>query len=71
MGQELGQVHLAAGLLRFGGRNHLIHLLLGGHTAQKSQNCAHFTDIYELVAMVIKHTEGIGNALLQVIIYLK
>lgn len=69
MWQEFGQVDFATGLLRFRGRDHFINLLFGGNTAQKSQNSSHFPNIYKLVAMMIKDTERIRNALLQVVVY--
>lgn len=64
MWQEFGQMHYAACLLRFGCRDYLIDLLLGWHTAQQSQNCAHLSHINELIAMMIEYAKCVRNAFL-------
>lgn len=62
-------MHFATGLLRFCSRDYFVDLLLGGSTAQESQHSAHFSNVDELVAMMIEHTKGIRNAFLQVVIH--
>lgn len=68
MRQKLGQMHHAARLLRLGGRDDLVDLLLGGHAAQQTQHGTDFTHIDQFIAVMIEYTESIRDALLQIVV---
>lgn len=61
-------MHISGGFLHFGGRYYLVYLLLGGHTAEKAQDGAHFAYIDALIAVMVEYAEGIGDALLQIVV---